>query len=529
MVPSSTQVHKHRILVHGEFGGANCILPQESFGARQGRSPEVAREHPIRVEDVELPIEIKLHLGDAGIDKGLAVPSSREEGGNEEPEDANETLALDLDGVRQERLCCSIEGDRGVVDDVVVHIPRWRREIDRVVRSEDLGKGQLDANLGEVGGRESPVVAKQLEGSTTDQWDALFRKGVGEGDVSCDAVFVARSGTVLVDLRGLDALLHEFAPLFRRSPQIATDRHRSKAKDTRDSWWARMRRRVGHLSETVRNKLWDSRGDQEMWRGMREEYIEMRENPKEGEQEDPLVVTARDKLHRLFPATADHTEDFPLTNAPDHGIEIRVRSKKGGWSQSQKLFTKEGAIRANVKNLWGFNLATSPAELVEENDAQIQANVTTNRADNIALSEPHISEADEAVISERVEQRVEENEALEQENATIEEHMTLKERVKRIFKKYGVMVLGVALAAGAVIGAIVEVLTKQLAAVARGYGNELKTIGKKLGQLLPGAIAAIASFLFRTAGETIGFLAKNAWLLIVAGVVWLVERTKKAR
>jgi len=49
-----------------------------------------------------------------------------------------------------------------------------------------------------------------------------------------------------------------------------------KAKDTRDSWWARMQRRVGH-SETTRNKLWDSRGErEEIWRGMRHEYIEMK-------------------------------------------------------------------------------------------------------------------------------------------------------------------------------------------------------------------------------------------------------------
>ena len=49
---------------------------------------------------------------------------------------------------------------------------------------------------------------------------------------------------------------------------------------------------------------------------------------------------------------------------------------------------------------------------------------------------------------------------------------------------------------------------------------------KKLGEILPGMIGAIASFIFRTAGEVIGFLAKNAWLLIVGLVVFAVEQFK---
>jgi len=101
--------------------------------------------------------------------------------------------------------------------------------------------------------------------------------------------------------------------------------------------------------------------------------------------------------------------------------------------------------------------------------------------------------------------------------------------VKRTYKKYGFHVAGILVAGGAVIGSIIAAINVKLASVARGVRNGLKAIGKKLGELLPGAIGAIASFLFRTAGEAIGFLAKNAWLLIVAVVVWLVERTKKAR
>jgi len=39
-------------------------------------------------------------------------------------------------------------------------------------------------------------------------------------------------------------------------------------------------------------------------------------------------------------------------------------------------------------------------------------------------------------------------------------------------------------------------------------------------------IGAIASFIFKTAGEVISFLGKNAWLLVVAVVVYAVEQFK---
>ena len=105
--------------------------------------------------------------------------------------------------------------------------------------------------------------------------------------------------------------------------------------------------------------------------------------------------------------------------------------------------------------------------------------------------------------------------------------LSLRERIKEIFKKHGFTVIAVATAIGTVIGVIVSNLKAGLTKVAKGLGNGLKELGKKLGEILPGMIGAIASFLFRTAGEVIGFLAKNAWLLIVGLVVLAVEQFKK--
>ena len=105
--------------------------------------------------------------------------------------------------------------------------------------------------------------------------------------------------------------------------------------------------------------------------------------------------------------------------------------------------------------------------------------------------------------------------------------LSLRDRVKEIFKKHGFTAIAVATAIGTVIGVIVSNLKAGLTKVAKGVGNGLKELGKKLGEILPGMIGAIASFIFRTAGEVIGFLAKNAWLLIVGLVVLAVEQLKK--
>ena len=69
-------------------------------------------------------------------------------------------------------------------------------------------------------------------------------------------------------------------------------------------------------------------------------------------------------------------------------------------------------------------------------------------------------------------------------------------------------------------------IPEYLESLGKGVGGALKIIGKKIGEILPGMIGAIASFVFKTAGEAVGFLAKNAWL-ILAAVMYLIEKFKK--
>ena len=101
---------------------------------------------------------------------------------------------------------------------------------------------------------------------------------------------------------------------------------------------------------------------------------------------------------------------------------------------------------------------------------------------------------------------------------------SLLERVKEIFKKYGVTLSAILLATGTTIGAVIGVLTRGLKATGKALGNGLKAVAAKLGSLLPGLICSIVSFLFKAAGQVVGFLAEHTWLLILAAVAFLFQK-----
>ena len=109
------------------------------------------------------------------------------------------------------------------------------------------------------------------------------------------------------------------------------------------------------------------------------------------------------------------------------------------------------------------------------------------------------------------------------------EEKSLWERVKDIFKKYGVTLTAISFAAGTTIGAVIGVLTRGLKATGKALGNGLKELSKKFASLLPGLLGAIVSFLFKAAGQVVGFLAEHTWLIILAVVAFLLEQFLKKR
>ena len=111
----------------------------------------------------------------------------------------------------------------------------------------------------------------------------------------------------------------------------------------------------------------------------------------------------------------------------------------------------------------------------------------------------------------------------------LEDRRSLREKIKEIFKKHGVTVAAILLAAGATIGAVIGTITNALKKLGKDLANGLKTLGSKAASALPGLIGAIASFIFKAAASAIGFLAEHTWLLILAVVAFLFQKLMKKR
>ena len=242
----------------------------------------------------------------------------------------------------------------------------------------------------------------------------------------------------------------------------------------------------------------------------------------EGIDENTRLITeeskqdeARDKIRSKFPKV--NTAKFTATLNEYHQVFVKLIRSDSKYSP---LFNKDGELNDKLLKTIKDALGAPAEDIVETNREEI-----IRREKKI--QELQASRETSENIDADIEEQRNEISRLETENDIIEERMSLRDRVKSIFKKYGFTVFAVVSAVGLVIGVIVNNLKKGLTSLGKGVGGALKNIGKKIGEVLPGMIGAIASFIFKTAGEAVGFLAKNAWLLILAAVMFMIEKFKK--
>ena len=231
---------------------------------------------------------------------------------------------------------------------------------------------------------------------------------------------------------------------------------------------------------------------------------------------------AWDRIKRKFPNINPANSSFTATL--DEYDRVEVRLKRGG-GKDHLLFKPDGEVNEKLPKTIIEALGTPAEDIIRTKEEEISRR--EKKIDELQASRETASENQREQIDANIEEQQNEISRLEAENEIIEERMSLRDRVKLIFKKYGFTVFAVVSAVGLVIGVIVSNLQKGLTSLGKGVGGALKTIGKKIGEILPGMIGAIASFVFKTAGEAVGFLAKHAWLLILAAVTIMIEKLKK--
>ena len=231
---------------------------------------------------------------------------------------------------------------------------------------------------------------------------------------------------------------------------------------------------------------------------------------------------AWDRIKRKFPDINPANSSFTATLDEYDRVEVRLKRDRGKY---HLLFNSDGEVNEKIPKTIKDALGTPAEDIIITKEEEISRR--ENKIKELQASRETASENQREQIDANIEEQQNEISRLEAENEIIEERMSLRDRVKLIFKKYGFTVFAVVSAVGLVIGVIVSNLQKGLTSLGKGVGGALKTIGKKIGEILPGMIGAIASFVFKTAGEAVGFLAKHAWLLILAAVTIMIEKLKK--
>ena len=235
---------------------------------------------------------------------------------------------------------------------------------------------------------------------------------------------------------------------------------------------------------------------------------------KESERDE-----AWDEIRRKFPKV--NTSKFTATLDEYGSVKVKIIRTNAKYAP---LFDSDGEVNEKLPKTIIKALGPPAEDIVETNREEISRR--EKKIDELKASR-ETSENQRVQIDADIEEQQNEISRLEAENERIEKRMSLRDRVKAIFKKYGFTVFAVVSAVGLVIGVSVSNLQKGLTSLGKGVGGALKNIGKKIGEILPGMIGAIASFVFKTAGEAVGFLAKNAWLLILAAVMFMIEKFKK--
>ena len=232
------------------------------------------------------------------------------------------------------------------------------------------------------------------------------------------------------------------------------------------------------------------------------------------------------ELRRLKQLKKNQQTEFENKKNEVAALEKQAKNKQKVQEKVQKERAKLNEI-VKKRNLIEERLnSTKPLDDLNEREAELRQQ---NSEDQAIIDATDTSTSEKEAARYRIEERIEEIARLQTQIAEREEAMPLRERVKEIFKKNGVTVAAILIAAGTTIGALMSTLTKGLNATGKAMANGLKEIAAKLGSLLPGLIGQIATFLFKTAANAVGFLAEHTWLIILAVVAFLFEKYIKKR
>ncbi|KAL9966910.1 hypothetical protein ACROYT_G025050 [Oculina patagonica] len=254
-----------------------------------------------------------------------------------------------------------------------------------------------------------------------------------------------------------------------------------------------------------------------------EEIREMRPRLREAESQ----IQQAETIDMQKEKATQEVEDFRIRiERIDAKMEQLAKQKAEEQTRVDQLRASLAAIESRRNTLQERLNDTRALDDLKEKEAELKQQ---NEEDQAVIEDENASPTDKQAAEERVAERTEELGRLQTQIAERERALPLRERIKEIFKKHGVTLTAILLAAGVTIGSVIGAITNALKATGKALGKGLSDIGSKVASALPGLIGSIAKFLFKTAGKVIGFLAEHTWLLILAVVAFLVEKYIKKR
>jgi hypothetical protein len=257
----------------------------------------------------------------------------------------------------------------------------------------------------------------------------------------------------------------------------------------------------------------------------RQEHQDMVEDERRQEvrEREENINKAYEKLRANFPNMKEGNTPFLVRLDDFERVMLKLTNKN----------SKEWDVNDHEKKGFPKKIKDFLGEEAKNIANNIEDVVTEKEKEKVGLEETVNNDNEDAETRDNAKKKViridEDIDKLKIERDEALSKTSTRYKVRRIFEKYGFTVAAIVSSIGIIIGAIVSNLKSGLGKVAEGMGKGLKEIGKELGKILPGMVGAIASFIFKTAGEALGFLAKNAWLLIVAVVLYAVDQMKVNR
>ena len=242
------------------------------------------------------------------------------------------------------------------------------------------------------------------------------------------------------------------------------------------------------------------------------------------QEEQGSNLESEAELNRLKQLKKNYKTDLEKKKKELAGLEKQAKDKEKIQAKVEREKKKLYEIERERNTIEERLNSTKLLDELEDDEARLKR---LNEEDQAVIDDVNASEFDKDAARERMAARDEDLLRLKAQISERESSLSLRERIKAIFKKYGVTVTSIFLAAGVTIGAVIGTITNALKKLGTALGNGLKKLGAKAASALPGLIGAIVSFLFKAAGSAIGFLAEHTWLLILAVVAFLFQKLMK--